>query len=176
MIKNLFTLATALVTILALASCSSKSRHNAEVAPAPVVVEEVEVFETIENEEEAVEVDVQTQEEIEEVEVQDRVFFGYDSADLTDTAKDILAVQIAWLKSDTSITVTIEGHCDERGTREYNIALGDKRANAVQAHLIENGIDASRVKTISYGKERPAFFGASDAIMAKNRRSVTVVN
>lgn len=175
MIKNLFTLATALVTILALASCSSKSRNNAEVE-TETVVEEVEVFETIENEEEAAVVDTQTQEEIEEVEVQDRVFFGYDSAELNDAAKEILEVQIAWLKNDTAISVTIEGHCDERGTREYNIALGDKRANAVQAHLIENGIDASRVKTISYGKERPAFFGASEGIMAKNRRSVTVVN
>lgn len=78
--------------------------------------------------------------------------------------------------SDTNIKVTIEGHTDERGTREYNLALGEKRANAVKNYLVENGIDVSRLKTVSFGKERSAFFGATEEIFGKNRRAVTVIN
>ena len=111
-----------------------------------------------------------------EVEVQDRIFFGDNSAELTEESKKILAVQTEWLKSDDSIKITIEGHCDERGTREYNIALGEKRANSAKKYLLKNGISKARIKTVSYGKERPAYFGAGEDVMSKNRRAVTVAN
>ena len=106
----------------------------------------------------------------------DRVFFGYDSSDLDSDALELLQDQVAWLKQNSDVTVTIEGHCDERGTREYNLALGEKRAQAVKNYLIGLGINPDRVSTISYGKERPAVVGSNDGAWAQNRRSVTLVN
>jgi len=110
------------------------------------------------------------------VNVGDRVFFNYDSAELDTDAKELLQDQVAWLKQYSDISVIIEGHCDERGTREYNLALGEKRAQSVKNYLINLGISADRVSTISYGKERPAVVGSSDGAWAQNRRSVTIVN
>ena len=110
------------------------------------------------------------------VNVGDRVFFGYDSSDLDSDALELLQDQVAWLKQNSDVTVTIEGHCDERGTREYNLALGEKRAQAVKNYLIGLGINPDRVSTISYGKERPAVVGSNDGAWAQNRRSVTIVN
>jgi len=110
------------------------------------------------------------------VNVGDRVFFGYDSSDLDSDALELLQDQVAWLKQNSDVTVTIEGHCDERGTREYNLALGEKRAQAVKNYLIGLGINPDRVSTISYGKERPAVVGSNDGAWAQNRRSVTLVN
>ena len=110
------------------------------------------------------------------VNVGDRVFFGYDSSDLDSDALELLQDQVAWLKQNSDVTITIEGHCDERGTREYNLALGEKRAQAVKNYLIGLGINPDRVSTISYGKERPAVVGSNDGAWAQNRRSVTIVN
>ena len=110
------------------------------------------------------------------VNVGDRVFFGYDSSDLDSDALELLQDQVAWLKQNSDVKVTIEGHCDERGTREYNLALGEKRAQAVKNYLIGLGINPDRVSTISYGKERPAVVGSNDGAWAQNRRSVTLVN
>ena len=110
------------------------------------------------------------------VNVGDRVFFNYDSAELDKDAKELLQDQVAWLKQYSDISVIIEGHCDERGTREYNLALGEKRAQSAKNYLINLGISADRVSTISYGKERPAVVGSSDGAWAQNRRSVTIVN
>ncbi len=110
------------------------------------------------------------------VNVGDRVFFGYDSSDLDSDALELLQDQVAWLKQNSGVSVTIEGHCDERGTREYNLALGEKRAQAVKNYLIGLGISPDRVSTISYGKERPAVVGSNDGAWAQNRRSVTIVN
>ena len=110
------------------------------------------------------------------VNVGDRVFFGYDSSELDSDALELLQDQVAWLKQNSNVSVTIEGHCDERGTREYNLALGEKRAQAVKNYLIGLGIDPDRVSTISYGKERPAVVGSNDGAWAQNRRSVTLVN
>ena len=110
------------------------------------------------------------------VNVGDRVFFGYDSSDLDSDALELLQDQVAWLKQNSDVMVTIEGHCDERGTREYNLALGEKRAQAVKNYLIGLGINPDRVSTISYGKERPAVVGSNDGAWAQNRRSVTLVN
>ena len=105
----------------------------------------------------------------------DRVFFAYDSADISPEAQQILQRQGAWLKRYPNVSVTIEGHTDERGTREYNLALGDRRANAARDYLQSRGIDPSRMQTISYGKERPAVVGDSETSYAQNRRAVTVV-
>ena len=110
------------------------------------------------------------------VNVGDRVFFGYDSSDLDSDALELLQDQVAWLKQNSDVSITIEGHCDERGTREYNLALGEKRAQAVKNYLIGLGISPDRVSTISYGKERPAVVGSNDGAWSQNRRSVTIVN
>lgn len=108
------------------------------------------------------------------IEVQDRVFYGYDSAILSNEAKTTLDTQINWLKNNPNVNITIEGHCDERGTREYNIALGERRAFSAKNYLVKNGVDSARINTVSYGKERPAFLGNSREIHAKNRRAVVV--
>ncbi len=110
------------------------------------------------------------------VNVGDRVFFDYDSSELDSDAQELLQDQVAWLKQYSDVSVIIEGHCDERGTREYNLALGEKRAQSVKNYLINLGISSDRVSTISYGKERPAVVGSNDGAWAQNRRSVTKVN
>ena len=110
------------------------------------------------------------------VNVGDRVFFAYESYDLDADAQELLHLQAAWLKQNKEVSVTIEGHCDERGTREFNLALGEKRAQAVKNYLTALGVDVSRVSTISYGKEMPALVGSNDAAWDQNRRSVTVIN
>ncbi len=107
--------------------------------------------------------------------VGDRVLFGYDSATLSPEARGISGRQAAWLKQYPQNQVQIEGHADERGTREYNLALGQRRANAARDALVAGGIAGSRVSTISYGKDRPAALGSDDASWAQNRRAVTVV-
>jgi peptidoglycan-associated lipoprotein len=109
------------------------------------------------------------------VSVGDRVFFGYDKYDLTTEAMATIEKQSQWLKTYPHINVTVEGHCDERGTREYNLALGEKRATAVRNYLVALGIEASRVQTISYGKERPAVTGSDETAWSQNRRGVLVV-
>src|ERR1700758_485623 len=106
----------------------------------------------------------------------DRVFFAFDRSDITPESQQILERQADWLRRYPNVTVTIEGHCDERGTREYNLALGERRAQAVKNVLVALGIPASRISTISYGKERPAVVGSSEEAYAQNRRAVTVVN
>ncbi|MGE0180167.1 MAG: peptidoglycan-associated lipoprotein Pal [Sphingomonas sp.] len=105
----------------------------------------------------------------------DRVFFALDSYALDGESRRILDAQAQWLQRNANVRVTIEGHADERGTREYNIALGDRRANAARDYLQSRGIDSSRMQTISYGKERPAVEGSGEAAWAQNRRAVTVV-
>ena len=107
--------------------------------------------------------------------VGDRVFFAYDSYDLAPEARDTLNRQVEWLNRYPNLAITIEGHSDERGTREYNIALGDRRATAVKNYLVSMGVPASRLNTISYGKEQPAVVGSDAASWAQNRRGVTRV-
>jgi peptidoglycan-associated lipoprotein len=109
------------------------------------------------------------------VNVGDRVFFDFDKFNLKPDARKTLEKQAAWLKANPSVRITLEGHADERGTREYNLALGERRANSAKDYLISLGINPGRVKTISYGKERPVAMGSNEAAWAQNRRSVTVV-
>ncbi len=107
--------------------------------------------------------------------VGDRVFFDLDKFDLRLDARDTLDRQAAWLRRYPDVTVTIEGHCDERGTREYNLALGQRRAAAVRDYLVELGVSASRIDVVSYGKERPEVVGSNEAAWKQNRRGVTMV-
>jgi len=111
-----------------------------------------------------------------EVNVGDRVFFDLDSSTINEAGRETLDRQAAWLNQYPSITVTIEGHTDERGTREYNLALGDRRANAVKNYLVALGVSPNRLLTLSYGEERPVDPGVGEAAWAQNRRAVTVVN
>lgn len=105
----------------------------------------------------------------------DTVMFDYDSYELSADARSVLMRHAQWLKANAAVRVTLAGHCDERGTREYNLALGDRRANSVKNFLAGQGIDVGRLATISYGKERPASEGSDEAAMAGNRRAVTMV-
>jgi peptidoglycan-associated lipoprotein len=109
-------------------------------------------------------------------EVGDRVFFDFDKSDLKPEARRQVERWAAFLKQYPNATVTVEGHCDERGTREYNLGLGERRAAAAKNYLVAQGIDARRVATISYGKERPAVLGSNEAAWSQNRRGVLVVN
>ena len=107
--------------------------------------------------------------------VTDRVFFALDSSVIDSEGQNVLNNQAAWLKQYNSVNIVVEGHADERGTREYNIALGERRASAAKAYLVGQGVAASRISTISYGKERPAVPGNEDAAWSQNRRAVTVI-
>ena len=106
----------------------------------------------------------------------DTVFFAFDSSALSAEAQSALDTQVAWLKKHDDVNVIVQGHCDDRGTREYNMALGERRANAVKQYLVSQGIEESRISTISYGKERPAVLGNNEAAWAQNRRAITVVS
>ena len=106
--------------------------------------------------------------------VADRVFFATNESILTTASRDTLRKQAAWMRKNSSVTVVLEGHADERGTREYNLALGERRANAAKDYLMTYGISSNRISVISYGKERPVDSGSNPLAWSKNRRSVTV--
>ena len=110
------------------------------------------------------------------IKVGDRVLFGYDSSELDDDDRAILNNQSKFLNQNPSLKVTIQGHCDERGTREYNLALGEKRASSVKDYLISLGINSDRISVVSYGKERPQVLGSNKAAWSMNRRSVTTID
>jgi peptidoglycan-associated lipoprotein len=107
--------------------------------------------------------------------VGDRVFFDLDSSTLNAESQQTLDRQAAWLKQYPNVNVTLEGHCDERGTREYNLALGERRAAATKKYLAGVGVAGNRISTISYGKERPAVIGSDESAWGQNRRAVTVL-
>jgi peptidoglycan-associated lipoprotein len=132
-------------------------------------------YDVIDNEQQADKVNKKTSESVDEVSVPDRVYFDFDKYNISTKSASDLDLQVQWLKSDPTINIMVEGHCDERGTREYNLALGERRATAVKNYLVKQGIKTNRIKTVSYGKERPIFVGAGEAVWAKNRVSVTVV-
>ena len=106
--------------------------------------------------------------------VPDRVFFATNESILTTASRETLRKQAAWLRKNSEITVVLEGHADERGTREYNLALGERRANSAKDYLMTYGIASNRISVISYGKERPVDSGSNPLSWSKNRRSVTV--
>jgi len=106
--------------------------------------------------------------------VPDRIFFATNKSKLTTASRDTLRKQATWMRKNKDVTVTVEGHADERGTREYNLALGERRANAAKDYLMTYGISGNRISVISYGKERPVDSGSNPLAWSKNRRSVTV--
>ena len=105
---------------------------------------------------------------------QDTIYFDTDRFNIDSADQQALAAQASWLAKYPAKRITIEGHCDERGTREYNLALGERRANAAKNYLVSLGVDAGRITTVSYGKERPVALGSDEESWAKNRRAVTV--
>ena len=106
--------------------------------------------------------------------VKDRVFFATNESILTTASRETLRAQAAWLRKNPDVTVVVEGHADERGTREYNLALGERRANAAKDYLMTYGVSSDRITVLSYGKERPVDSGSTPLAWSKNRRSVTV--
>jgi peptidoglycan-associated lipoprotein len=109
------------------------------------------------------------------VNVGDTVHFEFDQYNVPESDKTVLGRQAAWLAKYPAVRVTVEGHCDERGTREYNLALGARRANAVKEYLVSQGVSTARVETVSYGKERPICTESNEACWAQNRRGVTTI-
>jgi len=109
------------------------------------------------------------------INVGDRIFFETDSTDLTSSARSTLENQASWLNQYPSLGITVEGHADERGTREYNLALGERRANSVRNYLVALGVSSTRISTITFGKERPAVPGSDTTSWSQNRRGVTKV-
>ena len=159
-----------------LAACSTTPKDTADSSGSGSTSTSSDVSSSAETETtESASIEPGSQEDL-IVNVGDRVFFNYDSAELDTDAQELLQDQVAWLKQYSDVSITVEGHCDERGTREYNLALGEKRAQSVKNYLISLGVDSGRVSTISYGKERPAVVGSNDGAWAQNRRSVTIVN
>ncbi len=110
------------------------------------------------------------------IEVGDRVFFGYDESTISAESAETLNKQYQFLSRNPNVSITINGHCDERGTREYNLALGERRASAVKNYLISLGIEANRITVISYGKEKPTVEGHNDWAWAQNRTAITYIN
>lgn len=110
------------------------------------------------------------------VNVGDRVFFDFDSSAIGEKSQETLKAQAAWLKAYPALNVIIEGHADERGTREYNLALGERRAESVKKYLVALGLSSVRIQTVSFGKERPAVAGSNENAWRQNRRGVTVVS
>ena len=110
------------------------------------------------------------------IEVGDRVFFGYDESTISKESAETLNKQHQFLSRNPTLSITIEGHCDERGTREYNLALGERRASAVKNYLVSLGIDSNRITVISYGKEKPTVEGHNDWAWTQNRTAITFIN
>ena len=157
-----------------ISACSTKPKDTADASGSGSSTSSDSVASTDSSTSEGASIVPGSQEDL-IVNVGDRVFFNYDSAELDSDAQELLQDQAAWMKQHNIKSITIEGHCDERGTREYNLALGEKRAQAVKNYLISMGVSAD-VNTISYGKERPAVIGSNDGAWSQNRRSVTTVN
>ena len=146
---------TAIAAMFLIAACSSSSDQQA-AAPATTTVTPGSVGDFRQN-------------------VGDRVFFDTDMSTIREDGRQTLNRQAEFLKKYTNYQVTIEGHCDERGTREYNLALGERRANAARQYLIAQGVPPARLKTISYGKERPEVQGSDESAWSRNRRGVTAL-
>lgn len=162
-----------IAAVVLVGACESTSEETGMASGAgsgevetAVVVTETEV-------EQAALSPAQAEEEM--VAIGDRVFFGFDQYNLNTEGRTTLEGQAALLNKYPSITVVVEGHADERGTREYNLALGERRANAAKNYLAALGVDPGRIRTVTYGEERPQVVGSNDAAWAQNRRAVTVV-
>ncbi|MEM1086266.1 MAG: peptidoglycan-associated lipoprotein Pal [Pseudomonadota bacterium] len=178
-----FVLPAALATSLAIVGCASTPEPvEPAVVEAPPVVQEPEPVQTAVVRETPIAPPVTAptgpvRGSVDDftVNVGDRVFFDLDQYRLDADAQDILQRQAAWLSSYPDVTILVAGNCDERGTREYNLALGERRASIVKDYLVSLGVDPARVQTISYGKERPIAIGSNDAAWAQNRNGFTQI-
>jgi peptidoglycan-associated lipoprotein len=146
----------AIAALMFMAACSSNTNNSTEPPSASTSVAPGSVGDFRQN-------------------VGDRVYFDTDMSSIRDDGRNTLAKQAEWLKKYTNYPITIEGKCDERGTREYNLALGERRANAARQYLVAQGIPAQRIKTISYGKERPESVGSDEGAWARNRVAITAL-
>jgi peptidoglycan-associated lipoprotein len=158
----------AIAAMLMVAACASKPKPMAEAPPPPpssTTAPPAEVQSST----------VPGSLQDFKVNVGDTVHFDYDKYSVRDDDKDLLSRQAAWLQKYPQVRVTVEGHCDERGTREYNLALGARRANAVKEYLVSLGVSSARVDTISYGKERPICTESDESCYSQNRRGVTTI-
>jgi peptidoglycan-associated lipoprotein len=154
-----------LACVLVLAACTSKPQATAETPPPTAMTGNTTTQSSV----------VPGSAEDLRVNVGDTVHFAYMKYDIQDEDRAVLQRQAAWLAKYPSVRVTIEGNCDERGTREYNLALGARRANAVKEYLVSLGVSSARVDTISYGKERPVCSESTEDCWAQNRRGVTTI-
>nr|WP_082474632.1 peptidoglycan-associated lipoprotein Pal [Sphingomonas sp. Leaf343] len=168
-LKTTLILATA---TLALAACSKK---RPEVLPPAPVTGPVDTAPTGQTGQTGNEVVPGSNADFTRSVTSNTVNFGLDQYDIDPQARAILDSQAEWLNRYPNVRITIEGHCDERGTREYNLALGDRRANSAKNYLAAKGVSPSRMSVISYGSERPAETGSDEAAYAANRRAVTIV-
>jgi len=157
----------ALSGVLVLAGCETKPKPTVDNGPPPPVQQETQAAPTSSI--------IPGSAEDLRVNVGDTVHFDYDKYEVLEADRSVLQRQAAWLGKYPSVRVTIEGHCDERGTREYNLALGARRANAVKEYLVSLGVSSGRVETISYGKERPMCTESNESCYAQNRRGVTTI-
>jgi len=157
----------ALSAVLALAACTSKPAATPDTAPPAETQQQAAPVQSSSI--------VPGSAEDLRVNVGDTVHFDYNKYEIMDADHAALQRQSAWLAKYPSVRVTIEGHCDERGTREYNLALGARRANAVKEYLVSLGVATGRLETISYGKERPMCTESSESCYAQNRRGVTTI-
>jgi len=158
----------AIAAMLMVAACASKPKPMAEAPPPPpssTTAPPAEVQSST----------VPGSLQDFKVNVGDTVHFDYDKYSVRDDDKDLLSRQAAWLQKYPQVRVTVEGHCDERGTREYNLALGARRANAVKEYLVSLGVSSARVDTISYGKERPICTESDESCYSQNLRGVTTI-
>lgn len=146
-------------------TAETESEGELQTASEETVVEEVEIAGPAPG----------SQEDL-TVQVGDRVFFAFDSSDLDEDARATVEGLAVWLNNNPAVTMTVEGNCDERGTREYNLALGERRASSVRDYLVALGVNASRLSVISFGKERPDVLGSNDYAWAQNRRDFFRVN
>jgi len=176
MTRNGMTVA-ALAAALAIAGCGKKAPK--EIPPAPIGAEAEDSGETAVGEAGGVGSEALPGSRADFLasvgQGADRILFDTDSYTVDDQDRAVLDTQAAWLQRNAAVRVTIEGHADERGTREYNLALGDRRANAAKNYLAARGIDSSRMTVISWGKERPDALGSDESAWAQNRRAVTVL-
>lgn len=162
--KQLFVFALIGLLVLALGACSKKPTTEVQTTPEQAQVTEQPVETPVEEVEE-------TPQEMVKMPVLNDVFFEFDKSRLTDEGKRVLADNARQLKDAAGAKITIEGHCDERGTNAYNLALGERRANAAREYLVSLGVEAGRIATISYGEERPFDTGHDEAAWAQNRRA-----
>jgi peptidoglycan-associated lipoprotein len=145
------------------------------VQQQPVVVEEKEEVAVVEEKKEEPVV-VPKESKMDTMVMEEDIYFDFDKSNLTPAAQENLLLKAEWLRENSDVTVTLEGHCDNRGTNEYNLALGDRRADSTKAFLVNLGISASRLTTISYGEERPVCTQQNEECWTKNRRANFVLN